>query len=72
MSQLVAVLFEDVEIIRVHKDYTKPEYATSLLETDPDKLNFMTLAGQDEVRELGENLLTQLRLTNGSVAAVSP
>ena len=72
MSQLVAVLFKDVEIIRVHKDYTKPEYAMSFLESDPKKLTFMTNAGKDEVRERGDQLLAKLRLTGDSSSAVSP
>ncbi len=71
MSQLVSVLFKDVEIIRVHKDYTRPEYATSLIESDPEKLMFMTRAGKHEVREMGDQLLARLRLTDDSPASVS-
>ena len=63
MEQLVNILFGDVPIIRVDKTYADPQYATSLLESDPKKLKFMVRAGRQEVRERGEeDLRTQLQL----------
>lgn len=66
MEQLVTVLFQDVPIIRVDKTYADPQYATSLLESDRQKLKFMMRAGRQEVREMGEaDLRTGLRLPKG-------
>ena len=51
MQLLINILFRDVEIVRVDESYTAQQYATSFLESDPEKLSFMSRAGRKRLRE---------------------
>lgn len=51
MQLLISILFRDVEIVRVDESYTAEQYATSFLESEPEKLRFMSRAGRKRLRE---------------------
>lgn len=45
IEQLRAILFSDVNCIRVNESYTQPEYSTDLLESDEEKLTKLNILG---------------------------
>ena len=65
MQLLIDILFRDVEIVRVDESYTAQQYATSFLESDPEKLNFLSRAGRKRLRE-EDDLHVRLRLPTRS------
>jgi hypothetical protein len=47
MDQLRAILFTDIETVRINDAYTTPEMATDLFEHDLKKLNILWLRGRE-------------------------
>lgn len=45
MEQLRAILFNDVQTVRINDTFERPEMATDLLESDLKKLNMLYLHG---------------------------
>ena len=65
MQLLINILFRDVEIVSVDESYTAQRYATSFLESDPEKLTFMSRAGRKRLRE-EDDLHARLQLPTRS------
>lgn len=51
MDQLRKVLFDDVATVRIHQEFTQPELATDLLESDLEKLNKLWARGATSFRD---------------------
>lgn len=51
MEQLRAVLFKEVQTVRISKSYTEPTMATDLFEADVDKLDQLYQRGRQSFRE---------------------
>lgn len=60
MDQLRAVLFKDVQTIRISDTYERPEMATDLLEHDLGKLNILRQRGSESFASREEQLRAML------------
>ena len=56
MEQLRKVLFREVETVRIHARYTRPEMATDMLEVDMEKLGMLWQCGRDCARDVEPSL----------------
>ena len=56
MDQLRAILFRDVQTIRINEAYTQPEMATDLFEHDETKLNVLFIRGRESYGKVEQQL----------------
>jgi uncharacterized protein len=56
MDQLRAILFKDVQTIRINEAYTQPEMATDLFEHDETKLNVLFIRGRESYAKVEQQL----------------
>jgi uncharacterized protein len=56
MDQLRAILFKDVQTIRISEAYTQPEMATDLFEHDMAKLNMLFIRGRESYARVEQEL----------------
>lgn len=56
MDQLRAILFQDVQTIRISEAYTQPEMATDLFEHDMRKLNVLFVRGRESYSKAEQQL----------------
>ena len=56
MDQLRAILFKDVQTIRISEAYTQPEMATDLFEHDMAKLNMLFIRGRESYAKAEQKL----------------
>jgi patatin-like phospholipase/acyl hydrolase len=60
MDQLRAILFKDVQTIRISEAYTQPEMATDLFEHDMAKLNILFIRGRESYAKAEQQLKAHL------------
>ena len=56
MDQLRAILFKDVQTIRISEAYTQPDMATDLFEHDMSKLNILFVRGGESYSKAEQQL----------------
>lgn len=61
MDQLRAILFKNVQTIRVSEAYTQPEMATDLFEHDMTKLNMLFIRGRESYAKLEQQIKSCLQ-----------
>lgn len=62
IDQLRIVLFPQVPCVRISESYPQPEYATDLLESDPEKLKKLQSLGRESFAKYEGEILTKLKI----------
>jgi predicted patatin/cPLA2 family phospholipase len=62
MDQLRAVLFKNIQTVRINETFQSPEMATDLLEADPQKLNLLYQRGSESFGKQEAELRSLLNL----------
>ncbi len=62
IEQLRVVLFPNVACVRVSEAYPQPEYATDLLESNPQKLGILQNLGRDSFAKYEKNIRMTLKI----------
>ena len=62
MQGLTDILFADANRVRIDPQYAKAQYATSMIESDPNTLQLLVRTGRDEFRERAQEVSNTLRI----------